>query len=75
MSHAQQGPSGKWYEVLPYAEQKRKRPYSPPRGICRVCESNPVLRRDNCVREHKIRPYERCGGSSQPSLGLPPECR
>ena len=74
MGHAQQGKSGKWYEVLPYHEQKRKSSFTP-RGICQECESNPQLRVDNCVREHNCAPYIRCKGSSLPSLGLPPRYR
>jgi hypothetical protein len=74
-SNAEMGRSGKWYEVLPYEEQKRKDPYTTPRGICRVCESNPVLRKDNRIREHNSAPWTRCDGSDRPSLGLPPHLR
>jgi hypothetical protein len=68
--HGEFGPSGKYYVVEPYDVQKRKHSF-PPRGICRKCESNPVLRKDNCVREHNNAPWQRCPGSGQPPLGLP----
>jgi hypothetical protein len=73
--HGEYGPSGKYYVVASYAEQKAKGWAGPPRGICRACETNPVLRKDNCVRVHNSAPYTRCRGSEQPSLGLPYDVR
>ena len=70
VDHGEYGPSGKYYVVEPYDVQYAKG-HRPPRGICRKCESNPALRRDNCMRDHKDKPYHHCPGSGQPSLGLP----
>lgn len=61
------------YHVRPYEEQKRIG-INFPRGVCSRCKGNYGLNKDNTIRKHDnptIMDEVPCGGTFQPSLGLP----